>query len=118
MAQEGGDQHGGKEGYTDDAGDPEAPTCDHVAPCLKLSGQHDREENQDGDGADVDEHLCHRDKLRFQQQVEGANAKEAGDQPESGVNDVAHGHGHHRRADDECGHERETHLNQCVHGCS
>ena len=54
-------------------------------------GEHDAEQEQHDDGADVDEHLGDGDELRGQQDELAGHAGEHDDQPQGGVHDVLGG---------------------------
>ena len=58
-----------------------------------LRRQHDGEDDQDGDGADVDEDLGEADELCVEAEVERGESGEGDGESEDAVDELAQGHG-------------------------
>src|SRR4051812_47837526 len=88
-----GPAHGEQEQQADDAADDllGGAVVEVVAGAELGPGQHDAEQEQHDDGADVDEHLADGHELGGQQDVLGGHAGEHDDQVEGGVHDVLGG---------------------------
>jgi hypothetical protein len=70
--------------------------------CGPLSpGEHDGEDNQDGDGPDVHRHLDHGQEAGLQHDEQGGHAGEGQDQPQGGMDQVAADHDHQRTQQDD-----------------
>ena len=83
--------------------------CQAHGRVLRL-GQHDREEQQDADGADVDQHLRGGDEGIAEQHVDAGQRGERGSQCEPAADDVPQGHDQQRGSDQDGGEHDEEHV--------
>ena len=70
------------------SGDPGLPVEEEPDIAGAVTGEHDGEDDQDGDGADVDEHLRGRHQLGVQQDEDAGHAQEAAHHRQGAVDQV------------------------------
>ena len=102
--------HGGREQHADEHRDDrrgQRPADrEVVGPPGRRLGEHQREQQQHDDRADVDQHLHPRDELRREHQEHPGDRPERDHEPERGMHHVRGGDDEQRRAER---HERQQH---------
>ena len=77
---------------------------------MNVAAEHDREDDQGGDGADIDQDLRHRQEFGLQQDEEAGDAEKGQDQPQGAAHQVLRQHDHQGRAQGDDGEDREQRL--------